>query len=241
VISENNRLPKTLAGLFGIAGSLYVRRAPLYLALALVAFAVQFVVDVLLPFDLGLALGLSIVLEAFVFAAVSIGVAFDLAGKAADWSTVLVAASERWGAVACVGLVYQFVFLYLEPNVIGPPDQTFYGLLIPPIIVFWGAISLAQVVAAIEPVTSRLTLPLLALGKGMAVGLRWANLGRLLLLSMIIVLPAVIENALTVVLGQHHVRSADFWGAVPFDSVVIGPVQALSTVFYIDFLRRARS
>jgi hypothetical protein len=240
VISDDNRLPKTLAGLFGVAGSLYVRRAPLYLTLAAIAFAVQFVVDVLLPFDLGLATGLSIVVEAFVFGAVSIGVAFDLAGKNADWSTVVLAASERWGAVACVGLVYQFVFLYLEPNVIGPPDQTFYGLLIPPIIVFWGAISLSQVVAAIEPVKSGLILPLLALGKGLAVGLRWANVGRLLLLAMIIVLPAVIENALTAVFGQRHLANADFWGAVPLDALVIGPVQALSTVFYVDFLRRAR-
>jgi hypothetical protein len=240
VISDNDRLPKTLAGLFGVAGSLYARRAPLYVALAAIALAVQFVIDVLLPFDEGLVIGLSIVVDAFVFGAVSIGVAFDLAGKTADWSTVLLAASERWGSVTCVEVVYQFVFFYLEPNVLGPPDQTAYGLLVIPIVVFWGAVSLSQVVAAIEPVKSQLTLPLLALGKGMAVGLRWANLSRLLLLSLIIVLPTVIENALTAVLLQHHLPNAEFWGGVPFDAIAIGPVQALSTVFYVDFLRRGR-
>ncbi len=240
MISDDNRLPKTVAGLFGVAGSLYVRRAPLYLVIAAISFAVQYVVDVLLPFDRGVADGLALIIDAFFFAAVSIGVAFDLAGKPADWSTVLLTASERWGVVAIVELVYQFVFLVLAPNVFGSPDDTGFGFFILPIVVFWGAVSLAQVVAAIEPVKSQMTLPLLALGKGIAVGLRWANLGRLVLLSLIIVLPTFIETYLGVFFLQHNVANADFWSNVPLDALVIGPIQALSTVFYVDFLRRAR-
>jgi len=241
VISDDNRLPKTVAGLFGVAGSLYARRAPLYLTLALIAFVVQFVVDVLLPKDEGLAVGLSIVLDGFLVAAVSIGVAFDLAAKPADWSTVLLAANERWGVVTLVGLVYQFVVSSLAPNVIGDAENTGYGFFSLPIVVFWGAIALAQVVAAIEPAKRQLLLPLLALGKGMAVGLRWTNIGRLVLLSLILVLPLFVEEGVMELLIGRHVADASFWGAVPFDALIVGPLQALTTVFYVDFLRKART
>ncbi len=240
MIRDESRLPKSLIGLFGVAGGLYARRAPLYLALAAIALAVQYVVDVLLPHTDGLVIGLAIIVDAYFVAAVSIGVAFDLAEKEADWSTVLLAANERWGVVSVVGLVYQFVFFYLEPNVFGTPDDTGYGLLMLPIIVFWGAISLGQVVAAIEPVKTQLSLPFVALGKGMAVGLRRANLLRLVLLSLIIVLPTVAEGALGQLFALHHVRDASFWSGIPLDALVLGPIQALSTVFYVDFLRKAR-
>jgi hypothetical protein len=241
VISDDNRLPKTVTGLFSVTAALYARRAPLYLALAAIAIAVQYVVDVLLPHTDGLVIGLAIIVDAYFIAAVSIGVAFDLAGKPADWSTVLLAANQRWGVVSVVSLIYQFVFFYLEPNVFGSPDDTGYGLLILPIVVFWGAISLAQVVAAIEPVKSQLTLPMLALGKGMAVGLKWTNLGRLVLLSMIVVLPTFADGVLSQVFLLHHVRDAAFWSGIPIDELTLGPIQALSTVFYVDFLRRART
>ena len=241
MITDDNRLPKTVAGLFGVAGGLYARRAPLYLALAAIAIAVQFIVDVLVPQSSnGLKIGLAIIVDAFFVAAVSIGVAFDLAEKDADWSSVLLAASERWGVVTIVALVYQFVLFYLEPNVFGGPEDTAYGFLVLPVVVFWGAISLGLVVASIEPVKTQLTLPFLALGKGMAVGLRWPNVGRLALLSLIIVLPVIGQVALAIVFMQHHVHEATFWSSVPLDALAIGPVQALSTVFYVDFLRRAR-
>ncbi len=241
MISDDNRLPKSVAGLFGMAGTLYARRMPLYLALAAIALAVQYVVGVLLPHTDGLVTGLGIIVDAFFVAAVSIGVAFDVAGKDADWSTVLLAANERWGVVSIVCLAYWLVFVLLAPNVFGQPDDTGYGFLILPIVVFWGAISLGQVVAAIEPVKTQLSLPFLAIGKGMAVAFRWANVGRLVLLSLIIVLPTVACGVLAEVLVAHQVHDAAFWANVPLDALTVGPIQALSTVFYIDFLRRARS
>jgi hypothetical protein len=240
MMTDESRLPKTVAGLFGTAGALFVRRAPLYAALAAIAIVVQYVVDVLLPHSDGLITGLGIIVDAFFVAAVSIGVAFDLAGKAADWSTVLLAASERWGVVSVVAFVNFLVFDALAGNVFGSPADTLYGFLVLPIVVFWGAVSLGQVVAAIEPVKTQLSLPFLALGKAMSVSLRLVNLGRLALLSLIIVLPTVVNVALATALRQHHVPDADFWGGVPVDAITLGPIQALSTVFYIDFLRRAR-
>jgi hypothetical protein len=240
MMSDESRLPKTVAGLFGTAGALFVRRAPLYLALAAIAILVQYVVDVVLPHSDGLITGLGIIVDAFFVAAVSIGVAFDLAGKVADWSTVLLAANERWGVVSIVSLLYFFVFVAFENNVFGTPQDTVFGFLILPIVVFWGAVSLGQVVAAIEPVKTQLSLPFLAIGKAMSVSLRWVNLGRLALLSLIVVLPTFANIVLAATLRQHHVPDADFWGGIPLDAITLGPIQALSTVFYVDFLRRAR-
>ena len=240
MISEDNRLPKTVAGLLGMAGSLYARRIRLYIALAVIALAVQYIAGVLLPHSDGIVTALGIIVDAFFAAAVSIGVAFDLAGKDVDWSTVLLAASERWGVVSVVTLTYWLVFLFLAPNVFGQPADTGYGFLILPIVVFWGAISLGQVVASIEPVKTQVSLPFLAIGKGMSVAFRRVNVGRLVLLSLVVILPTFATGVLASVLLQHHVHDAAFWGNVPLDALTVGPIQALSTVFYIDFLRRAR-
>jgi len=241
VISEEEGLPKTVFGLFGVAGALYARRIPLYISLAAIALAVQYVVGVILPHSDGLVTGLGIVIDAFFVAAVSIGVAFDLAGKQVDWSTVLMAASERWGVVSVVCVAYWLVFFALAPNVFGQPEDTGYGVFVLPIVVLWGAVSLGQVVASIEPVKTSFALPFLAIGKGMTVSLRWANVGRLVLLSLIVVLPTVATGILATALASHHVHDAAFWGNVPLDALTVGPIQALSTVFYVDFLRRART
>jgi hypothetical protein len=238
---DETRLPKSLLGLFGTAGSLYIRRVPLYLSLAAIAVVVQYLVGVVGPHTPGLITGLGIVVDAFIYAAVSIGIAFDLAEKPADWSTVLLAASERWGVVSVASCLYFLVFWALAPNVFGQPEDTGYGLLVLPIVIFWGALSLAQVVAAIEPVKTQLTLPFLALGKALAVSFRWPNISRLTLLSFVVIVPTVADAALTTVLAAHHIVQAEFWGNVPLDALTVGPVQALSTIFYIDFLRRARS
>jgi hypothetical protein len=241
VISDGDRLPKSVTGIFVMAGALYVRRFALYITLAAVVLAVQYVVGVLLPHSDGLVAGLSIVVDAFFFAAVSIGVAFDLAEKEVDWSTILLAANERWGVVSIVCLAYWLVFVLLAPSVFDQPDDVASGLLILPIVVFWGAIQLGQVVASIEPVKTQLSLPFLAIGKGLAVSLRWINVGRLVLLSLVVVLPTVATDLLATVLTEHHVHDAAFWGSVPLDALTVGPIAALSTVFYVDFLRRART
>lgn len=240
MISDDKGLPTSILGLFNVAANLYGRRIALYGILALLAIGVQYVVGVLLPHTDGLVAGLQIVVDAFLLAAVSIGVAFDLAGKPVDWSTVLAHASERWGVVAVVGFVYFLAVLSLGSAFYDSAEDTFYYLLLIPIIVLWGALALAQVVAAIEPAKSRLTLPLHALGKGMTVGFRAANIGRLVLLSAILAIPMLISNALYAELLQRHVHDPIFWADIPFDALVTGPLQALTTVFYIDFLRRAK-
>jgi hypothetical protein len=240
VIGDENGLPASLVGLFGTAFALYVRRFALYTLLALCALVVEYLVDVTLLQDAGLVVGLDIVVGAFLAATVSIGVASDLARKDADWSTIVAAASLRWGVVAIVGLIGYLLLCLFAPFLSLPSEQTGYGLLLLPFIVLWGAVWVAQVAAAIEPAKSRLTLPLRALGKGLAVSTRFVNLGRLLVLSVVLILPFLAETVLLAQLQARAVPDGWFWASIPIDALTLGPLQALATVFYIDFLRRAK-
>jgi hypothetical protein len=240
VIGDDKGLPTSIAGLFGTAFTLYVRRINLYASLAFAAFAVQVVVDLAVMQDTGLAIGLNIIVGSFVAAAVSIGVAFDVARKDADWSTVFNAASLRWGVVAIVCGIAYLVQQLFWPQVFLPPEQTGYGLLLVPFVLLWGAVFMAQVVAAIDPAKSRLTLPFVALVKGLVVSAQFVNLGRLMMFSVLLTLPLIAELLLYAPMQSRGIPEAWFWSQVPLDAIVIGPLQALATVLYIDFLRRAK-
>ena len=200
----------------------------------------QYVVDTEVLLDTGLATGLDLVLEGFLAAAISIGVAFDLAGKEADWSRIMTAASLRWGVVTLMLVIGWLVQVLYVPYIGLSPDQTGYGLLFLPFIMISGVIALSTVVAAIEPAPSRLRLPLIALGKALAVSAQFVNLGRLLVLSVLLTLPLLADIWLAVSLQPHHVANLDFWSNVPVDVLTLGPLQAIATVFYVDFLRRAK-
>jgi hypothetical protein len=236
---DPERLPTSVGGLCGTAAALYVRRFGLYGLLALAAFALQYAVDVALPHTLGVVQALEVIVDAFVVAAVAIGVDRDLRGERPDTKTVLAAASLRWGVVAIAGFIYFLAVYALVRNVFGSPEETGYGFFIPLIVTLWGAIYLAQVVAAIEPAASRLQLPLLAVGKALAVSLRGRNLFRLATFSALLVIPTVLQAVLAGEL-EHRTAQAAFWSEVPLDAITIGPLQALATIFYLDFVRRAR-
>ena len=240
MIGDDKGLPASITGLFGTAIGLYARRFPYYALLTLIAIGVQYVVDTQVMLDSGLLVGLDVVVGSFLAATVSIGVAFDLAGKEADWSRIMTAASLRWGVVTLISLIALLVQWLFIPYVLLPADDTAYGLLLLPFIVLWGAISLATVVAAIEPTQSRLRLPLIALGKALAVSAQFVNLGRLMVLSVLLSLPLFAELLLAAYLKSHNVGDLDFWSDVPIDMITLGPLQAIATVFYVDFLRRAK-
>jgi hypothetical protein len=121
-----------------------------------------------------------------------------------------------------------------------PASDTGYGILLLPFIVLWGAVSLGTVVAAIEPTKSRLRLPLIALGKALSVSAQFVNLGRLMVLSVLLSLPLFAEILLGAYLKSRNIGDLDFWSGVPIDMLTLGPLQAIATLFYIDFLRRAK-
>ena len=240
ISDDNNGLPTSIAGVFGVALGLYARRIVFYGTLALVALAIEIVVNLAVLNDTGLELGLDLILESFLVAAVSIGVAFDLAHKPADWSLLFTTASLRWGVVALMALITVIFFDLFAADLLQPTQDNGFGFYTLPIIVIWGALSLSTVVAAIEPVKSRLTLPLVSLGKALAVSSRFVNLGRLVMLSAVMLIPYLLEVLLTKRLMTAHVFRFDFWGSAPIEVLTAGPMQALMTVFYVDFLRRAK-
>lgn len=236
---DPGRLPTSVGGLLLSAVRLYARRLPLYAGLASAAFAVQFLLGALLPHTPGTIAGLSLVVDAFLVAAITIGVAADLAEKDVDTGYVLSAASLRWGPVAVVSLAYLLASWALHDGIYGSFETTAYGLFVLPIAILWAAIELAQVVASIEPVRSRLRLPLLALGKAASVSLRPANLSRMVVLSLLLALPGLFQTILSDELSQRKLPDAVFWGNVPIDALSVGPLQAIATLFFLDFLRRA--
>ena len=65
------------------------------------------------------------------------------------------------------------------------------------------------------------------------------NLGRLMVFSVLITLPLIAEIFIGAFLTLRGVRNVAFWSDVPIDMITLGPLQALATVFYVDFLRRA--
>jgi hypothetical protein len=240
VIGDDKGLPASIAGLFGTALGLYARRFPFYALLTLLAIGVQYIVDAQVMLDSGLLIGLDVVVGSFLAASVSIGVAFDVAGKEADWSRIMTAASLRWGVVTLISLIALFLQWLFLPYVFLPATDTGYGILLLPFIVLWGAVSLGTVVAAIEPTKSRLRLPLIALGKALSVSAQFVNLGRLMVLSVLLSLPLFAEILLGAYLKSRNIGDLDFWSGVPIDMLTLGPLQAIATLFYIDFLRRAK-
>ena len=245
MIGDEKGPPASLTGLFATAYRLYVHRVGLYVSLAIAAFAVQAIVDLAVMRDDGLAIGLNIIVGSFVMAAVSIGVAFDLAQKDADWSTIFNSASLRWGVVVIVNGVYYVLYRLFWPSLFAPPEETGYGFLLIPFVLLLGAITLLGSAfplfahAAIDPAKSRLTLPLVALAKGFVVSAQFVNLGRLMMFSVLLMLPMIAETFLELQLIRRGVFEAGFWAAIPLDAITIGPLQALATVLYVDFLRRA--
>lgn len=219
--------------------ALYARRLPLYALLAAAAFVIQLIAGTVLPHTTGTGQALELVVDAFLIGVVSIGIARDAAGTETSTSALLGGASERWGAVAIASLLYALVVFALVRNVFGSLEDTGYGIFVVPIIAIWGAVSLSQVVAAIEPVKSRLMLPVISIGKALSVAFRFVNLGRLLFLSALLTLPLILQGLLGSALTARHLGNAEFWADVPIDALLVGPLQAIATLFYLDFVRRA--
>lgn len=235
---DSGRLPTSIGGLFGTALGLYARRFAGYTALAVVAVGLQYLVGVLVPHTTGIVIAMGVIVDAWIVATVAIGVAAGLEGQEPSWTLLLSAASLRWGVVAIAGFVYFLVVSVLEPGVLGPPAQLGYGLFVAPIIIAWGAVSLGQIAAAIEPAKSRLMLPFMALGKALTTSLQFVNLGRLIVLSVVLSLPLVAQQLLALALTARHVPDVLFWANVPLDALLAGPLTAISTLFYLDFVRR---
>jgi len=239
VLEERGPLPESIGALASIAVRAYLRRFRLFFGTAVAGLAIEGIVAYLRPSDIGLFYAGIVVVDAFLAALVTIGVAADLRdGDPLGDAAVATRALSRWGIVAAVTTITDIVTFSTTGSVFGPPEATAYGFLILPIVVLWGSIGFASVIAAIDEKTAPGLLIFASIGRSIALALARQNIGRLTVLALVAVLPTLIEAVLSDQLELRKVAAWQFIANVPIDALVVGPLQAIFTVFYLDFVRR---
>ncbi len=240
MIDERRPLPETMSGLVTTALRAYRRHLRVFFGTAFVGLVLEAVIAYLRPGDIGCFYAGSIVVDSLVAALVTIGVVADV--QSAEPLTERALAStalSRWGIVAVVTTLVDIVTFMTTDSVFGPPEATAYGFLILPIVVFWGSIGFASVIAAIDETTPQSLLALASIGRSMALALARQNIGRLTALALVAVLPVLVETVLSDQLEVRRIAGWQFIGNIPIDAFVTGPLQAIFTVFYLDFVRRS--
>jgi hypothetical protein len=244
-----DRLPSSIGGLIGFAFAAFAQRAPLYILLALGAFIAAGIAEFVLPlspvtsphalFKVYVLLFVLVFADALVIAAVALGVAARVAGDAVATRTVAGAAIERWLPVIGVSAIIQLYVITTNPfsGLVQPPEPRALVILTAPLTwLLWGALSLAQPIVALTH--DRLAV-ITGLARAFTLALRRENLVRLGILSLILLLPNVLQILVLNFLVGHHVQRADFWANFPIDALTVGPLAALQTVFALDLARRA--
>jgi len=248
---DNTTFPESIGGVVDFALASYARRAPYYLALALLVFAVGTVVEVALPaapvdsepgqlklivFDYT-----STFVDAYVIAAVAIGLGTRLTNGAASSRRVAAAAAERWLPVLTIEILLLLVEQVTQPfSALGPlPDYRVLLIATAPLVwLLWGIVSLAAPIAALSgdsPMSAFFT----GLTRAVMFSLRGSNFGRLCIVAFASIVPSLIQTIVYDLLVQQHVPRPIFWANIPVDALTVGPVAAIQTAFALDFARRA--
>jgi hypothetical protein len=240
MIDERRPLPETMQGLVAIAMRAYRRRLRLFFGTAFAGLVCEAVVADFRPGDIGWFYAGSIVVDSLIAAQVTLGVVADVrnSGSLGD-GALMSAALGRWGIVAIVTTLVDIMTFVTTDSVFGPPEATAYGFLILPIVVFWGSIGFASAIAAIDEKTPSGLLVLSSIGRSVALALARPNIGRLTALALVAVLPVLVETVLSDQLEVRRIAGWQFIGNIPIDALVTGPLQAIFTVFYLDFVRRS--
>jgi hypothetical protein len=250
-VPQRPALPESIGGLVDFALESYARRAPLYLALALLVFLVGCAVEVAIP---GAVLGTprgdlklvvfefsSIAIDAYVIAAVALGLGSELAKERASSSRIAGAATERWLAVLTVNVLVQLVVDTTLPfSGLGNTEGLAPVLLLtaPIVWVIWAILSLAGPIAALSGQSPAIAV-FSGLSRAIGLSLRSGNLARLAVVTLATIVPYLLQQIAQDVLTQHHVPRPIFWASIPIDALTVGPVAAIQTAFALDFARRA--
>jgi hypothetical protein len=245
---DGKRLPTTIGGLVDLAFAAYVERAPLYLGLALAAFALQAAVEFALPaWKVDSREGtikaltlqyLAVLLDSVVIAAVALGVATRVAGKTAEPRAIVIAMAGRWPAAFIANLIGTIIFAYTAIfGAAGPlPDPPAILLLTAPLCwLLWGALSLAPPIAALSPERAT-SAAMHGIVRAMSLSFHRSNLARLVIVAFASIVPLMLETILS---DPRFGVARFFWVNVPIDALTVGPLAALQTVFALDFARRA--
>jgi len=248
---KSTSLPESIGGVVDFALASYARRAPFYLALGLLVFAVGTIVEVVLPaapidsepgqlkaivFDYT-----SVFVDAYVIAAVAIGLGTRLTNGAASWRRVAAAAAERWLPVLTVAILLLLVEEMTQGfSALGPlqDDRVLVLATAPFVWLLWGVIALAAPIAALSgdsPMSAFFT----GITRAVMFSLRGSNFARLCIVAFASIVPSLIQTIVYDLLVHQHGPRPIFWAYIPVDALTIGPVAAIQTAFALDFARRA--
>jgi hypothetical protein len=242
MIDERRPLPESVGALVQIAVRAYLRRFRLYFGTAVAGLLCEAVIAYFEPKSDGFFFAGSIVVNSLLAALVTIGVVSDTRGSDRLGDGVVAnRAFERWGVVAAVTTLVDFVEVETGSSVFGPPDATAYWLLSLPIVVLWGSLGFASVIAALDDRASVGITILASLGRSFSLALARPNVGRLVALALVAVLPTFVEAVLLDQLQLRKIAGSQFIANVPIDALVAGPLQAVFTIFYLDFVRRSEA
>ena len=247
---ESTHLPPSIGGLIVFALGGWAANATFYSLLAAAVLLTYSLAEYVLPaagmttpqgeFKLDVLQYTGLFADAFVIAAVALGVAARGIGSSLSAGTLAGGATERWLPVIAVSFLAQSItqLTYAFSGLVAPPDPRALVYATAPIIwILWGVLGLTGPFVALAQSRGPLTV-LIGFGHAFSVALRRANLVRLCVLAVITVLPSLAQNVLLNTLMQNHVPRPFFWANVPIDVVTIGPLTAIQTAFALDFVRR---
>jgi hypothetical protein len=244
MVEEQQDLPESVGGLFDTAFALYGKRVALYAALAFAGFSIQgasaAIVYAFHIAELEAALVETVVntiVDAFILGAVAIGVVADATGTAATQNQIITTTVSRWPTLIAVYALINIVMF--ESNPVAPNiGLGLFFLYILPICALWATVVLATVICSVDTTQPPVMRMIVSFGHSFRLALGPGNIGRTVILGLMILVPVLFQVVLGSQLISHHVAGADFWTVVPVDALLIGPFQAVFAVFYLDFVRR---
>lgn len=239
------RAPLGFSKLLDGALGAYRRRFGLYLLVALGAFALQLIAMPFAQYEavdahVWVAILVTSLADAFVIGVVCIGVARDATAEETSPAAILSTALERLWAIFIVEVLVQVLEAMLIPAFTSL-EGSYYGLLVAPAALFYGALQSAVVIASIDPDANSGLIIAKSIGRSFFLSLTGGNIGRTALIGLIAIAPALLEFVLIDLLHARHIAHPTFWGNVPVDMLVVGPLSALVAIFYLDLVKRAKA
>jgi uncharacterized membrane protein YqjE len=248
---EGERLPASIGGLIGFALRGWAADAPLYLALQLGVFAAYAIAESVVPaavasspqgqFKQWVLVFTGLFADAFVIAAVAMGIAARSAGALASARALAGVAIDRWLPVIAVSFLAQMVVFATYPaSGLGPPAEPRVLQLIaaPFVWIVWGILGLTGPFVALAP-NRRVFAVVAGFVHAFTTSLHRENVLRLVVLAAITLMPILLQVLAFRALVGWHVPRPIFWSEAAIDVLTIGPLAAVQTAFALDFARRA--
>ena len=248
---EGEPLPPSIGGLVDFALAAYAGRFPLYLGLALAVLLIGTAVEFAIPaakldtpngelklFAIQFA---ALCADAYVIAAVALGVGMRVAGEQPPSGKIASTALTRWLSVLATLMIVQLVVLYTAPlSGLGPlPKPPALAFFTAPLVwLIWGILSLALPIAALADERPAFAI-FAGLTRAISFSMHAQNLPRLAIVAFVSIVPNLLQVIVEDVLVKQHVPRPFYWADIPLDALTVGPIAALQTAFAIDFARRA--